>query len=80
MPAFQQQPANAFRTHVANQLSQLGTNQIFDAMELVSERSSHLESSGDPMKEARMQRKKNKLAAANMIGNKSMQGSEDDEY
>jgi hypothetical protein len=52
VPAFQSQQSS-FRQHVANQLNPLGTSQIFEAMELVSEVSSNLEGSVDTMKDAR---------------------------
>ena len=75
-PVLQQQPRNTFRDHVSQQLSQLGTHQVFDEMELVSDvnEESKQSESIDTMREARMQRKKNKLAA-NVIGNRSMMDS-----
>ena len=72
----QQQSRPTFKDHVAQQLRSLGTQQVFDEMELVSEAAeSHLEGSVDTMKEARDQRKKNKMAA-NMIGNRSDMSSQ----
>ena len=73
---FQQQSRPTFKDHVAQQLRSLGTQQVFDEMELVSEAAeSQLEGSVDTMKEARDQRKKNKMAA-NMIGNRSDMSSQ----
>ena len=79
MPVFGQ-GLPSFQEHMQQQqqqMSQLGSQQIlFDEMEVVSQMDSQsaFESSHDPMKEARNQRKKNKMA--NTIRNQSAMNSQ----
>jgi hypothetical protein len=79
MPVFGQ-GIPSFQQHIQQQqqLSQLGSQQIlFDEMEVVSQMDSQsaFESSHDPMKDARSQRKKNKMMA-NTIRNQSAMNSQ----
>ena len=79
MPVFGQ-GLPSFQEHMQQQqqqMSQLGSQQIlFDEMEVVSQMDSQsaFESSHDPMKDARNQRKKNKMA--NTIRNQSAMNSQ----
>jgi hypothetical protein len=55
----------------------MGSQSVFELSEMVSEADeSRIDASADPMKEARNQRKKNKMAA-NAIGNRSAMGSQE---